>query len=163
LLEIAQIDGVGIVGARLTYPDGRLQHVGVVLLPSGPTHCWIGKPGKEPGYFGSTLTPRNYLAVTAAAMLVSTRVFDELGGFDTAFARDFNDVDFCLRAHAAGHRVAWTPYAHFTHYEGATMARKKSDSAESRLFSERWTQEFPVDPYYSPSLNPQLARIYEAL
>ncbi len=163
LLEVAQIDGVGIVGARLTYPDGRLQHVGVVLLPSGPTHCWIGKPGKEPGYFGSTLTPRNYLAVTAAAMLVSTDVFDELGGFDTAFARDFNDVDFCLRAHVAGHRVAWTPYAHFTHYEGATMARKKSDSAESRLFAERWTQEFPVDPYYSPSLNPQLARIYEAL
>ena len=163
LLEIGQIDGVGIVGCRLTYPDGRLQHVGMVLLPSGPTHCWIGKAGKEPGYFGSTLTPRNYLAVTAAAMLVRASVFDELDGFDAAFAKDFNDVDFCLRAHAAGHRVAWTPYAHFTHYEGATMARKKSDSAESRLFAERWSKEFPVDPYYSLSLNPQLARIYEAL
>ncbi len=163
LLEIAQIDGVGIVGCRLTYPDGRLQHVGMVLLPGGPTHCWIGRSGKEPGYFGSTLTPRNYLAVTAAAMLVSTAVFDELAGFDTAFAKDFNDVDFCLRAHAAGHRVAWTPYAHFTHYEGATMARKKSDSAESGLFSQRWAAQFSVDPYYSPALNQQLSRIYEAL
>lgn len=163
MLEIAQIDGVGIVGCRLTYPDGRLQHVGMVLLPSGPTHCWIGKSGKEPGYFGSTLTPRNYLAVTAAAMLVSAAAFDELNGFDAAFAHDYNDVDFCLRAYAAGYRVAWTPYAHFTHYEGATMARKKSDSAESRLFAQRWSDRFPVDPYYSPALNPLLDRIYEAL
>ena len=163
LLEIGQIPAVGAVGCRLTYPDGRLQHVGMVLLPSGPTHCWIGKAGKEPGYFGSTLTPRNYLAVTAAAMLVRTSVFDEVCGFDAAFARDFNDVDFCLRLQRAGHRVAWTPYAHFTHYEGATMARKKSDSAESALFRERWSAAYPVDPYYSPSLNPDLSRIYEAL
>ena len=163
LLEIGQIDGVGVVGCRLTYPDGRLQHVGMVLLPSGPTHCWIGRAGKEPGYFGSTLTPRNYLAVTAAAMLVRTSVFDELGGFDAAFARDFNDVDFCLRAHQAGHRVAWTPYAHFTHDEGATMARKRSDTHEGILFRDRWASTFPVDPYYSPALNQQLSRIYEAL
>ncbi|MCX6027638.1 MAG: glycosyltransferase, partial [Chloroflexi bacterium] len=137
MLEVAQIEGVGITGCRLTYPDGRLQHVGMVLLPSGPTHCWISKPGKEPGYFGSTLTPRNYLAVTAAAMLVRTSVFDELAGFDEAFARDFNDVDFCMRAHAAGHRVAWTPYAHFTHHEGASLTRKKSDSTEAHQFAAR--------------------------
>jgi len=96
-------------------------------------------------------------------MLVRTSAFDEVQGFDTAFARDFNDVDFCLRAHQAGHRVAWTPYAHFTHYEGATMARKKPDPAEARLFSDRWATVHPVDPYYSPALNQDLARIYEAL
>ena len=163
MLELGQVEGVGIVGCKLTYPDSRLQHVGIVLLPSGPTHCWIAKPAKEPGYFGSTLTPRNYLAVTAAAMLVRTEVFDQLDGFDTAFARDFNDVDFCLRAYASGHRVAWTPYAHFTHHEGATMSRKKSDPAEARLFHDRWSSVHAVDPYYSPALNPDLARIYEAL
>jgi O-antigen biosynthesis protein len=163
MLELGQIDGVGIVGCKLTYPDGRLQHVGMVLLPSGPTHCWIAKPAKEPGYFGSTLTPRNYLAVTAAAMLVRTVVFDKVDGFDTAFARDFNDVDFCLRAHHAGHRVAWTPYAHFTHHEGASMSRKKADPAEAGLFRDRWSAVYPVDPYYSPALNQELARIYEAL
>jgi O-antigen biosynthesis protein len=163
MLELGQLPGVGIVGCKLTYPDGRLQHVGMVLLPSGPTHCWISRPGKEPGYFGSTLTPRDYLAVTAAAMLVRTSVFDQVGGFDTAFARDFNDVDFCLRVRALGYRVAWTPYAHLTHHEGATMARKKSDSGEGQLFRERWAAAYPVDPYYSPALNQQLARIYEAL
>ena len=163
MLEIGQIDGVGIVGCKLTYPDTRLQHVGLVLLPSGPTHAWIGKPAKAPGYFGSTLTPRNYLAVTAAAMLVRASVFDELDGFDEVFARDFNDVDFCLRAHRAGHRIGWTPYAHLTHHEGASMARRKADPRESAMFTERWGTTYPVDPYYSPALNPALERIYEAL
>ncbi len=163
MLEIGQLDGVGITGAKLTYPDGRLQHVGMVLLPSGPTHAWIAKPGKHYGYFGSTLTPRNYSAVTAAAMLVRTSVFDALDGFDTAFARDYNDVDFCLRARETGWRVAWTPYAHFTHHEGASIVRKKSDPAEHALFAGRWAQRYVVDPYYSPALNPRLERIYEAL
>lgn len=162
LLEIGQIPEVGIVGCRLTYPDGRLQHVGIVLLPSGPTHPWIGRPGRETGYFGCTLTPRNYLAVTAAAMLVRTSVFDALGGLDPAFARDFNDVDFCLRAHRSGHRVAWTPYAHFTHYESASIVRKKPDPTEAAAFSARWSATYPVDPYYSPALDPALSRIYEA-
>ena len=163
MLEIGQIDGVGVVGCKLTYPDTRLQHVGLVLLPSGPTHAWIGKPAKEPGYFGSTLTPRNYLAVTAAAMLVRASIFDELDGFDEDFARDFNDVDFCIRAHRAGHRIAWTPYAHLTHHEGASMARRKADPREAAMFTERWGTIYPVDPYYSPALNPALERIYEAL
>ena len=163
LLELGQIDGVAITGCKLSYPDGRLQHAGMVLLPSGPTHVWISKPAKEPGYFGSVLTPRNYSAVTAAAMLVRTSVFDDLGGFDTEFAKDFNDVDFCLRARAAGYRVAWTPYAHFTHYEGATMARKKPDPAEQALFSKRWAESCALDPYYSSALNPNLQRSYEAL
>jgi GT2 family glycosyltransferase len=163
LLEIAQVEGVGIVGAKLTYPDGRLQHVGLIALPSGPTHCWIGKPGKFPGYFGSTLTPRNYSAVTAAAMLVRTSVFDAVGGFDPVFARDFNDVDFCLRVQQHGYRVAWTPYAHFTHHEGASMARRHADPREAAMFQERWADAMAVDPFYSPALNPQLERLYEAL
>ena len=163
MLEIGQIDEVGVTGAKLTYPDSRFQHVGMVLLPSGPTHAWISKPNKEPGYFGSTLTPRNYAAVTAAALLVRTSVFDQANGFDTAFAKDYNDVDFCLRVREAGYRVAWTPYAHFTHYEGATMARKKTDPVEHEQFLQRWSQLLNNDPYYSPALNPDLQRIYEAI
>jgi len=160
MLEIGQIPEVGVTGGLLTYPDGKVQHVGIVMLPSGPTHAWIGKPGKEYGYFGSILTPRNYSAVTAAAMLVRTSVFDGLDGFDTAFARDFNDIDFCLRAQAAGSRVAWTPYAHLTHHEGASIVRKRADPAEQALFEERWAGAVP-DQYYSIALNEQLARIYE--
>ena len=163
LLEIGQRAGVGAVGAKLTYPDGRFQHAGIVLLPSGPTHAHIAKTGNFPGYFGSTLTPRNYSAVTGAAMLTPARVFDELGGFDTIFARDFNDVDYCLRLRAAGYHVAWTPYAHLTHHEGASIVRKAADPTELAAFRERWAENYAVDPFYSPALNPRLERIYEAL
>lgn len=161
LLEIGQRHGVGAVGAKLTYPDGRLQHAGIVLLPSGPTHAHIAKAGNFPGYFGSTLTPRNYSAVTAAAMLTPTAVFDELSGFDTSFARDFNDVDYCLRLQAAGYRVAWTPYARLTHHEGASITRRTADSVEHAAFRERWSNRYPVDPFYSPALNDQIERLYE--
>ena len=163
LLEIGQRAGVGAVGAKLTYPDGRLQHAGIVLLPSGPTHVHIAKPGNFPGYFGSTLTPRNYSAITAAAMLTPTKVFDQLEGFDTKFARDFNDVDYCLRLSDAGYRVAWTPYAHLTHHEGASIVRKAADPAELAAFRDRWSSRYALDPFYSPALNPRLERIYEAL
>jgi GT2 family glycosyltransferase len=162
LLEVGQNPGVGITGAKLTYPDGRLQHVGMVMLPSGPTHPWIAKSGNEYGYFGATLTPRNYSAVTAAAFLVRTEFFDQLNGFDTAFARDFNDVDFCLRMRELGYRVAWTPYAHFTHHEGASIIRKKADPTEAQLFARRWNAKYQVDPYYSVALKTELDRMYEA-
>jgi len=162
MLELGQIPGVGIVGAKLSYPNSRLQHVGMIMLQSGPTHPFIGKSSNEYGYFGSILTPRNYSAVTAAAMLVRISVFDELGGFDPQFARDFNDVDFCLKARLAGYRIAWTPYAHFTHHEGASIQRKNPDPQEQKLFDQRWSVVVP-DPFYSVALNQDLNRIYEAL
>jgi GT2 family glycosyltransferase len=152
---------VGAVGAKLTYPDGRLQHAGIVLLPSGPTHAYISKPDGFPGYFGSTLTPRNYSAVTGAAMLTRVDGFDAVGGFDDAFARDFNDVDYCLRLREHGYRIAWTPYAHFTHHEGASITRKTADAAEYETFRKRWGGAYEVDPFYSAGLNDQLARLYE--
>lgn len=163
MLELAQVPGVGIVGAKLTYPNGKLQHVGIVMLPTGPHHVHIAHGGDWPGYFGSTLTPRNYSAVTAAALMVGAETFDALNGFDTTFARDYNDIDFCLRAREAGLRVAWTPYAHFTHYEGSSIVRKTPAASETAEFQSRWSHRYTTDPYYSPKLNPHLDRLYEAL
>ena len=162
LLEIAETSGVGITGALLTYPNGKIQHAGIVMLPTGPHHVHIAHSGDYPGYFGSTLTPRNYSAVTAAAMLVRADLFDALGGFDTTFARDYNDVDFCLRARDRGVRVAWTPYAHFIHHEGSSIVRKAPAASETAEFRARWSQRYAIDPYYSPALNPNLDRLYEA-
>jgi GT2 family glycosyltransferase len=161
MLEVAQIPGVGVVGAKLTYPNGKLQHAGIVLLATGPHHVHISRDGSDPGYFGSTLTPRNYSAVTAAALLVRTEVFDALGGFDTTFARDYNDIDFCLRVRETGLRVAWTPYAHLVHHEGSSIVRKAPQATETALFVERWGALFVADPYYSTALNPSLDRLYE--
>lgn len=163
MLELAQRPGVGAVGAKLSYPDGRLQHAGIVLLPSGPTHVHISRPAGFPGYFGSTLTPRNFLAVTAAAMLTPIGAFDDVNGFDTRFARDFNDVDYCLRLRDKGYRVAWTPYAHLTHHEGASIVRTSAHPSELAEFQRRWSHKYTIDPFYSPSLNANLERMYEAL
>jgi GT2 family glycosyltransferase len=161
LLELAQLPGVGAVGAKLIYPNGTLQHVGMVLLPSGPTHAFIGKPGHWPGYFGSTLTPRNVSAVTAAAMLVPMHAFRAVGGFDETFARDFNDVDFCLRLAENGYRVVWTPYACWVHHEGVSLVRRTADEREARVFRDRWNSRIP-DPHYSPALHDTIDRLYEA-
>jgi len=163
MLEIAQIENVAAVGAKLSYPDGKLQHIGIVILPDGPTHPFIAKPKSEYGYFGSALTPRNYSAVTAAAMLTSKKAFEEVNGFDTQFARDFNDVDYCLKLRAMNYRIAWTPYAHFTHHEGVSIHRKAANPQEAQIFNDRWHNEQATDPYYSPALNPKLERMYEAL
>jgi O-antigen biosynthesis protein len=163
MLEIAQIENVAVVGAKLSYPDGKLQHIGVVMLPGGPTHPFIAKSKSEYGYFGSALTPRNYSAVTAAAMLTSKKAFAQVHGFDTDFARDFNDVDYCLKLRAKNYRIAWTPYAHFTHHEGVSIHRKAANPQEAQIFNDRWQNEQNSDPYYSPALNPKLKRIYEAL
>jgi len=160
LLELAQLPGVGAVGATLVYPNGTLQHVGMILLSSGPTHAFIGKPGDWNGYFGSTLTPRNVSAVTAAAMLVPMAAFRSVGGFDETFARDFNDVDFCLRLATRGYRVVWTPYARWVHHEGVSLVRRRADEREAQTFHERWDSQLP-DRYYSPALHDTIERIYE--
>ena len=161
MLELGQISGVGAVGCTLVYPDGRLQHAGITLVPSGPTHCWIAKPADSTGYFGSLLTPRNFSAVTAAAMLIRTEAFDAAGGFDSVFARDFNDVDFCLRLRDHGWRIAWTPYATFVHHEGASLVRKRPDPGEWRTFDARHHGALMRDPYYSPALGQSIERLFD--
>lgn len=154
LLEIGQIDGVGVVGGLLTDSQDRLAHAGIVLTPAGPVNCWKGRSAREPGYFGSTLTPRNYLAVSAAAMLVSTSVFDALGGFDSTLEPALAEVDFCLRAALAGHRVAWTPYARFLQHD---------DDPDLPLLTQRWSAAVAVDPFYSPALSQSRRHLYEVL
>ena len=81
MLEYSQEPDVGAVGAKLLYPDGRLQHVGIVLGVAGvAAHAFHQHPGVSPGYGGSAMMARNYSAVTAACMMTRRAVFDEVGG-----------------------------------------------------------------------------------
>jgi GT2 family glycosyltransferase len=112
MLEFSQQRAIGAVGAKLFYPDGRIQHVGVVLgIGGGACHIFAGQAGNSPGYFGSALVIRNYSAVTGACCMTRREVFDEVGGFDERFALDFNDVDYCLRVRGRGYRIVSTPFA----------------------------------------------------
>ena len=98
MLEQAQRPEIGVVGARLLYEDGALQHAGVVIgLGELAGHIYRGAPRDDHGPAGEILTIRNYSAVTAACMMVRRDVFEAVGGFDEKLAVEFNDTDFCLR------------------------------------------------------------------
>ncbi len=111
--------GVGIVGAKLDYPDGTIQHAGVTLGIDGVAgHLHRGADRFDLGYFGDLALTRRVSAVTGACMLIRRDVWDDLGGLDaTDLAVAFNDIDFCLRAQESGWAVIWTPFAELIHHE----------------------------------------------
>lgn len=153
--------GVGIVGARLLYPDGTLQHAGVILGIGGVAdHMFKHQSAQYVGYFGRAVLPQNLSAVTAACMMVRKSVFQELGGFDEQnFAVAYNDVDFCLRAREAGHMVVYTPYAELIHHESKSRGYEDTPEKQERFLREyesmlqRWGGVLSKDPYYNPNLS----------
>ena len=153
---------VGAVGAKLFYPDGRIQHAGIVL-GLGPQqvagHEFRGAPGDSPGPQNRLLLTRECSAVTAACMVVERRKFVAVGGFDeAAFPVAFNDVDLCLRLGRAGLRTLWTPQARLMHLESATRGSDRAEAAMARFSAEaarmldRWGPALADDPYYNPNL-----------
>jgi GT2 family glycosyltransferase len=145
LLEQAQQPGVGAVGARLFYPNGRVQHEGVVLGGGGVFACHLDWRG----YMTYGEVVREVGAVTAACMMTPAETWRHLGGFDEQFAVGYGDVDYCLRLREAGHRVVYTPYAQLTHIEGASRGRGHPP-ADDRAARERWGEIPGIrDPYYS--------------
>ncbi len=154
LLEFSQQPDIGAVGARLTYPDGRLQHVGLVLGVCGvAAHAFHRFPGSTPGHGASALIARNYSAVTAACMMTRRDVFERVGGFDVRYPLDFNDIDYCLRIRRAGYRIVYTPEARLTHYEAATSGARVWNGAEAATFRREWADACDNDPYYNPNLS----------
>jgi GT2 family glycosyltransferase len=149
MLSLVQHPGVGVVGAKLFFEDGTLQHVGIAFDDDGlPDHISRGHPGDESGYFFSSVGTRNYLAVTGACVMTPRDLFWKLGGFDEAFAVNYNDIDYCLRAHEAGHRAVFTPHARLYHFESKTRERVVAQT-EIDMFRQRWADVTKADPYYS--------------
>ena len=153
---------VGAVGAKLFYPDGRIQHAGIVL-GLGPHrvagHEFRGAPGQSPGPQNRLLLAREVSAVTAACMVVDRERFLAVGGFDeTALPVAFNDVDLCLKLAGRGWRTIWTPQARLMHLESASRGSDKTAGPAGRLdleahaMRERWGERLAQDPYYSPNL-----------
>ncbi|MCL1999882.1 MAG: glycosyltransferase family 2 protein [Planctomycetes bacterium] len=165
LVRFAAEEDVGCVGAKLLYPNGLVQHGGIIGGMKSPLngefcfgHAHLGLPGNTPGYFRQLAVPRSVLAVTGAALAVRKTVFDRLGGFDESLAVAFNDVDFCLRAAARGLRTVWTPEAVLLHHESATrgldmvLPEKSARLAkELDLLLERWGSAVLDDPWYNPN------------
>lgn len=152
MLEHLQIDGVGVVGAKLLLPDDLIQHAGVVVDVDAPAaqHVLSPIPGDAPGYRGMLWLVRNCTAVTGACMMIRRSLFGELGGFDEALAIDFGDIDFCLRAGERGARVVWTPHSVLIHHERSSLPWRTHTPDHVR-FRRRWNGSFAEgDPYYHP-------------
>lgn len=153
LLAEAQRPEVGAAGARLVFPDGRLQHGGLALgVFEAAGHLQEGLPGSLPGYLGWVSVIRDTSAVTGACLMTRREVFEELEGFDTSFPIAFNDVDYCLRARERGLLVVYTPLAVLVHHESASTGHTDGTEIRER-FWERWAAELPNDPYYNVNLS----------
>jgi len=146
LLEYSQQAEIGAVGAKLLFPDGRLQHAGVFILRGSPGHPYYGAPGDEPGYFYSNVVPRNYSAVTGACLMTRAEVFGAIGGFDEAFFLNYNDVDYCLKVIRGGRRVVCTPFARLLHHEA--VSKPGVFAAELAWLNQRWPEWREEDPYF---------------
>jgi O-antigen biosynthesis protein len=147
LLEHAQRPEVGVVGARLVYPGGAIQHEGIGLGNICEASTAVNL---DAGWQGRIV--RDVSAVTGACQMVPTSVFDEVGGYDEGLPVAYNDVDFCLRVRATGRLVVYTPHAELCHREGASRGRLHHD-ADEELFWMRWGQAGGIrDPYISPHL-----------
>ena len=140
MLEHAQRKEVGAVGAKLRYPDGLLQHAGMILVKNRwPDHVHRLTPPYDHGPYGMVDVIRNYNMVTAACMMMSASVFREVGGFDENLPIIFNDIDLCFRIRSQGYLIVYTPYSVLYHYEGISRwPDKKPTSKGADLFYSRW-------------------------
>jgi len=153
MVGYAQMKNVGAVGARLLFPDGKIQHAGIV---HGYHHGMAGHafkllPNSNNGYLDYSKVARNYSAVTAACMLTPKKLFIKYDGFDAInFGLVYNDVDYCYRLMDLGYRCVYCPGAELLHHEGYT--RKNIDNpADQAAFRKKYINR--KDPYYSPYLS----------
>ncbi|MGH9028318.1 MAG: glycosyltransferase family 2 protein, partial [Acidimicrobiales bacterium] len=153
LVELAQVPEVGAVGAKLVFPDGILQHGGIVVGMGGIAgHLFCGMPPGGIGYLGWAQVIRPCSAVTGACMMTRKEVFDELGGFDEELEVAFNDVDYCMRLNDSGYRVLYTPLAELVHDESVTRGLS-GYVHDVNHFLRKWSRDrLRRDPFYNPNL-----------
>jgi GT2 family glycosyltransferase len=156
MVELASRPEVGAVGAKLLYPDGTIQHAGVVVgLFDICGHAFRGASDEDRLYFDFPSVIRDVSAVTAACMMVPAKRFWECGGFDEdALPVAYQDVDLCLKLRQKGYRVLVTPHARLYHREATSKRPEDRDPSPSETiaFRERWKAVIEHDPFYNPNL-----------
>ena len=164
MLGYCQRGDVGAVGARMYYPNDKLQHCGIVVGIGGIAgHICHMEKRDSGGYFGRIVKSQDVSAVTAACMMMPRHVFEEVGGFDEEFVVAYNDVDLCLKVREAGYLVVYDAWAELYHYEslsrGSDDIKKNPEKherqmREARRLRDRWKDIFENgDPYFNPNLD----------
>jgi GT2 family glycosyltransferase len=153
-------EDIGCVGSKLLYKDNTVQHGGIILGLGGVAgHALRKFPNEYTGQFSKLQLVQNYLAVTGACLLIRTKVFKEVSGFNEIDLKvAFNDVDLSLKVVDAGYRNVWTPFAQLYHYESASrgddLTGKKLErfSKEAKYIIKHWSKYLKSDPYYNQNL-----------
>lgn len=152
---------VGAVGAKLHYPNGKIQHAGVVIgLGGAAGHLLQTAPGESLGDHACAVLTRQVSAVTAACMVVKKDAFLEVGGFDEInLTVAFNDTDLCLKLQEAGYRNIFTPFAQLIHHESISRGIEDTQEKQMRFrsevtyFKEKWAKIIENDPFYNTNLS----------
>lgn len=160
MLSHCQRDEVGAVGAKLYYPDGTIQHAGVVIGFGGVAgHLFAGTAGDQEGYMAALVSVRQVSAVTAACMMTKKSLYGQVGGMDESFQVAYNDVDYCLKLRTLGKEVLFTPYAELTHFESKsrgledTPEKKRRLMREAKHFATKWPDILKNgDPFFNQNL-----------
>ncbi|GBE57247.1 chondroitin synthase [bacterium BMS3Abin01] len=154
MLGYAQRPEIGAVGAKLLFEDGTIQHGGVVLGIGGfADHIYAGARENSSTAFGRDTWTRNYLAVTAACLMVDRKKFEAVGGFDEEFVVCGSDVELCLRLYAAGYRNVYLAFVRLYHYEAQTR-RAWVDQKDIECSIRHYAPFLQRgDPYYNENLS----------
>jgi GT2 family glycosyltransferase len=159
MVSLAMQPTVGAVGARLLYPDGSLQHGGIILGVrgvAGYSHKGISR--HDHGYIGRVKVLQCVSAVTGACLVIKKSIFNRVNGLDENLAEFFNDLDFCLKVRDLGFRNVWTPFAELIHHESKTYraedaaAKANRRECEIHYIQRRWGDALLKDPAYNPNL-----------
>ena len=140
--------GVGVVGCRLLYPKGTIQHAGVVFVQGHPEHVCRRNRGDEAGYFFSSCAPRNFMAVTGACMMTPRQIFLDVGGYNVDLPINYNDIAYCLSLREKQLRIVCDNGVAMTHLESASR-EKSIASSENAIFERLWSEKIVTDPFYN--------------
>jgi tetratricopeptide (TPR) repeat protein len=140
VLEADSDASVGVVGSKLLYPDGTIQHAGVVRDRTNfwPSHIYKSFAGDHP----AVNQRREFQIVTAACCLIKRAVFEEVEGFDEGYINGWEDVDLCLKVRERGYSVIYQPRSVVIHLESQTAGRKTHDDANATRFLDRWGSQW---------------------
>lgn len=140
--SIENLPEIGIVGAKLLYPDGTIQHCGITFSENKmPFHIYRGCPATLP----CTTVTRNYQAVTAACMLVSRKLFFKVNAFDESYVNGMEDMDFAMKVRLSGYQIKFTPSSVLIHFESRSPDRQKRMTDNYQLFMKRWANQITFD------------------
>lgn len=162
MVSCFQMPDVGIVGAKLLYPDRSIQHAGIIVGFGGLAGHWYHrKPEDAPGPFARLHVRQSLSAVTGACMLISKECVERVGLLDESkFAVAYNDVDYCLRALKLSVRTVWTPFAVLIHHESVSRGSDELQQNRSRFQREKAALQegHRTDAFEDPYFNPWLTK-----